>query len=54
MKVVARPTNDSAIGITIWLPESWNGRYEQVGNGGWAGAIHESPLAAAVARGYAA
>ncbi|WP_213979090.1 tannase/feruloyl esterase family alpha/beta hydrolase [Sphingomonas sp. dw_22] len=55
VKAVARPASDSEIGIEIWLPaEHWNGKYEQTGNGGWAGAIHRRPLAAAVRRGYAA
>lgn len=55
VKAVARPTSDSEIGIEIWLPtEKWNGKYEQLGNGGWAGAIHEAPLAGAVSRGFAA
>ena len=40
VKVVAKPTSDSEIGIEVWLPAAgWNGRYEQVGNGGWAGSI---------------
>jgi feruloyl esterase len=55
VKAVARPTSDSEIGIEIWLPaENWNGKYEQIGNGGWAGAIHEPPLAGAVRHGYVA
>ncbi|MDQ2834032.1 MAG: tannase/feruloyl esterase family alpha/beta hydrolase [Acidobacteriota bacterium] len=55
VKAVARPTSDSQIGIEIWLPaDDWNGKYEQVGNGGWAGAIHRPPLAGAVLRGFAA
>lgn len=55
VKAVARPTSDSEIGIEIWLPvETWNGKYEQLGNGGWAGAIHRAPLAGAVQRGFAA
>lgn len=55
VNAVARPTSDSEIGIEIWLPaEHWNGKYQQTGNGGWAGAIHKAPLAAAVRRGYAA
>jgi len=37
----ARPTSDSEIGFALWLPpaESWNGKYMQRGNGGWAGSI---------------
>lgn len=55
IKAVARPTSDSEIGIEIWLPaENWNGKYQQLGNGGWAGAIHRPPLAGAVRRGFAA
>lgn len=55
VKAVARPTSDSEIGIEIWLPaKNWNGKYEQLGNGGWAGAIHAAPLAGAVQRGFAA
>lgn len=54
IKAIARPTPDSEIGIEIWLPVAdWNGRYQQVGNGGWAGAIHRRPLAEALRRGYA-
>src|SRR5258706_3027742 len=35
-----RPTSDSDIGFEIWLPSAgWNGRYQQVGNGGFAGFI---------------
>src|SRR4051794_9232403 len=45
VKAVSRPTSDSEIGIEIWLPVStWNGKYMQVGNGGWAGAIPASSL----------
>jgi len=55
VEAVARPTSDSEIAIEIWLPvTNWNGKYEQVGNGGWAGAIHRPPLAEAVRRGFAA
>jgi feruloyl esterase len=55
VKAVARPTSDSEIGIEIWLPaENWNGKYEQLGNAGWAGVIYEAPLAGAVRRGYVA
>jgi feruloyl esterase len=55
VKAVARPTSDSEIGIEVWLPaENWNGKYEQLGNGGWAGIIVEPVLAGAIRRGYAA
>ena len=55
VKAIARPTKDSEIKIEIWLPVSgWNGKYMQVGNGGWAGAIPVSSLVNAIQRGYAA
>src|SRR3984957_7720986 len=35
-----RPTADSNIRFELWLPASnWSGRYESVGNGGFAGSI---------------
>jgi feruloyl esterase len=35
-----RPTSDSDIRFELWLPQSgWTGRYESVGNGGFAGSI---------------
>jgi feruloyl esterase len=51
---VIRPTKDSEIHFALWLPTSgWNGKYLQLGNGGWAGAINTQPLADPVRRGYA-
>ncbi len=53
---VARPTSDSEIGFEVVIPAgaAWNGRYMQVGSGGFAGAIPEDDLLDAVAAGYAA
>ncbi|TWO64907.1 tannase/feruloyl esterase family alpha/beta hydrolase [Caenimonas sedimenti] len=38
---VATPTPDSLIHIELWLPTAadWNGRFQGVGNGGYAGSI---------------
>jgi feruloyl esterase len=48
------PTSDSDIKIEVWLPAAgWNGKFQAVGNGGWAGAISYPAMAAALARGYA-
>ncbi len=48
------PTSDSEIGIEVWMPESgWNGKFEGVGNGGFAGAIAYSAMAPGVLLGYA-
>lgn len=49
-----KPTSDSDIRVEVWLPVSgWNGKYEAVGNGGWAGVISYSAMADAVRGGYA-
>jgi len=49
-----KPTTDSDIKIEVWMPASgWNGKFEAVGNGGWAGTISYPALAQALARGYA-
>lgn len=50
------PTPDSDIHIEVWMPLSgWNGKFEGVGNGGWAGELPSSYLGmfAAVRDGYA-
>ena len=52
---IIRPTKDSEIHFELWLPASgWNGKYVQLGNGGWAGAINAAGLAEPLKRGYAA
>ena len=47
------PSSDSDIKIEVWLPAKWNGKFQAVGNGGWAGTISYTALATAVAAGYA-
>src|SRR5437867_1922901 len=48
------PSSDSDIKIEIWLPlAGWNGKFQAVGNGGWAGSISYAALAQAVVRRYA-
>ncbi len=50
-----RPSADSVIDIEVWMPEAarWNGKFQAVGNGGWAGVISYAAMANAVAEGYA-
>src|SRR5712691_9506013 len=49
-----KPSSDSDIKIEVWLPVSgWNGKYQAVGNGGWAGVISCPAMAEALGRGYA-
>src|SRR5579884_4168414 len=53
--LVLKPTSDSNINVEVWMPsEGWNGRFQGVGNGGFAGAIDYNSLAGAVTNGYAA
>src|SRR5690348_11166203 len=54
-----KPTSDSDIKIEVWLPDpkgipGWNGKFQAVGNGGWAGVISYRELSEAVRAGYAA
>jgi feruloyl esterase len=56
IEVTSRPTADSDIRIEVWIPkgEAWNGKFVQVGNGGFAGQVPSRAIAAMAARGYAA
>ncbi|HEX3702188.1 MAG TPA: tannase/feruloyl esterase family alpha/beta hydrolase [Vicinamibacterales bacterium] len=48
------PSKDSDIKVEIWLPTShWNGKFQAVGNGGWAGVISYAAMADALRAGYA-
>jgi feruloyl esterase len=49
------PSPDSNITVVVWLPAAdWNGRFQGVGNGGFAGNLNTGDLALALRRGYAA
>jgi hypothetical protein len=52
----SKPSSGSNIRFEVWIPTHgrWNGKYEQIGNGGFAGTIWVSYVADAVSRGYAA
>ena len=49
------PTADSDIRFEVAIPvgQAWNGRYLQVGNGGFAGLVPEEDILAGLAAGYA-
>src|SRR6476659_6275833 len=54
VKATVHPTSDSEIKFELWLPPSdWNGKYQQVGNGGWAGSIPLVSMAEPLKRGFA-
>jgi feruloyl esterase len=48
-----RPSADSDIKIEVWLPTQWNGKFQAVGNGAWAGTIPYSSMGFALVDGYA-
>jgi feruloyl esterase len=51
---VLTPSPDSRIAMEVWLPsQAWNGKFQAVGNGGWAGVISYSAMASALQEGYA-
>ena len=51
---IVRPSPDSHITVEIWMPvENWNGKFQAVGNGGWAGTLPLSAMAEALKAGYA-
>jgi len=52
--MVLTPSSDSHIEVEVWLPEKWNGKFQAVGVGGWAGSISYGSLASAIEKGYAA
>jgi feruloyl esterase len=59
---VLTPSADSHIEMELWMPvENWNGKFEAIGNSGWAGAISygnvplgiPESMVAAISDGYA-
>jgi feruloyl esterase len=51
---VLKPSADSHIEMEVWMPaENWNGKFQAVGNGGWAGTISYAAMATALQEGYA-
>jgi feruloyl esterase len=46
-------TIETEIKFELWLPDNWNGKYQQVGNGGYSGAINYPTMGGALAKGYA-
>jgi feruloyl esterase len=52
---VIKPTADSDIKFEVWLPPAskWNGKYEGVGNGGFAGSLIYPAMKWALDAGYA-
>lgn len=55
VSVTAKPTKDSDIRLELWIPEgaAWNGKFVQVGNGGFAGAIPRGSFLGPIKAGYA-
>jgi hypothetical protein len=55
VQVTSRPSADSEIRFELWIPAAgaWNGKFEQVGNGGFAGKIPYRSMAQVLSLGYA-
>jgi feruloyl esterase len=54
VQLTLTPSSDSDIKSEVWLPlNNWNGKFQQVGNGAWAGSIQYGALAEGIRRGYA-
>ena len=51
---IVRGTIDRRVGFELRLPDGWNGRYYQIGTGGFAGTIFPDSLAWEAAKGNAA
>jgi hypothetical protein len=50
----ATPSPDSRIEIEVWMPlQGWNGKFQGVGNGGFAGEVNYGEMATALPKGYA-
>ncbi|HTQ54780.1 MAG TPA: tannase/feruloyl esterase family alpha/beta hydrolase [Bryobacteraceae bacterium] len=51
---VIKPAPDSNIEFEVWMPAAnWNGKFQGMGNGGFAGAIEYAQLALSLNAGYA-
>ena len=49
-----KPSSDSNIQFEVWMPASgWNGKFQGIGTGGFAGSIGYGQLAVALRKGYA-
>jgi feruloyl esterase len=55
ISVTSKPTPDSDIRLELWIPEgsAWNGKFVQVGNGGFAGSVPVVQFGRLVRAGYA-
>jgi feruloyl esterase len=54
VRAVVKPVPDSQITVEVWMPaENWNGKFQAVGNGGWAGNLSLPAMREALRAGYA-
>jgi feruloyl esterase len=54
IEAISAPSNDSHIGIEVWLPaaDSWNGKFLAAGNPGFIGSLNSGGIAGIMERGY--
>lgn len=48
------PGQNDIIHVSLWLPDTWNGRFQGVGGGGWSTDADVEDMVSAVSQGYAA
>jgi hypothetical protein len=54
VQALSKPTRDSEIHFEVWVPSAgWNGKFEQIGNGGFAGSIPYQWMTHVLSLGYA-
>ncbi len=55
VQAVSRPVADSEIHFEVWLPspETWNGKFEGTGNGGYSSAMTTADMVQGLTRGFA-
>lgn len=55
VNAILKPSSDSEIEIEVWMPEpaKWNGKFQGIGNGGYAGAISFDALGTPLRAGFA-
>ncbi|KAK7186462.1 hypothetical protein DPSP01_002109 [Paraphaeosphaeria sporulosa] len=52
--IYTHPGQNDRINVSLWLPNTWNGRFQGVGGGGWTTNADFGDMVSAVSQGYAA
>lgn len=52
--VYTHPGQNDTINVWLWLPSTWNGRFQGVGGSGWTTGLQPTSMINAIGQGYAA